>query len=138
VIQVFVREVEEELPATQAEKLNSHRSAIDKTTNHHDGHRARRCAEWAIHVAAGRELPHPRWQAIKEAHAIWRDMFRAAEYAVITEGVGRPEPLKDIEIEWVEDAVGVAKIVGEAAGWDQAPWEHLLVELIEMEPTVGT
>ena len=135
VIQVFVREIGEELPSAQSEKLEAHRSTIAKTTSHHDGRRARRCAEWAIDVAGDRDLRHPRWHEIKEAHAIWRDMFRGAEWAAMTAGVGRPAPLKDIEIEWVEDAVEVAKLVGEADGWEHAPWESLLVELIAMEPT---
>ena len=134
VIQSFVREAAEVLPATQAEKLTAFDAAIGKTTNHHDGRRARRCAEWAIGVAGDRDLPHPRWHEIKEAHSAWRDMFLGAGYAAVTRGVGSPEPLKDIEIEWVEDAIEVAKLVGEADGWDHAPWEALLVELIDMEP----
>lgn len=137
-IQVFVREVEEELPSTQAKKLDAHRSAIEKTTDHYDGQRARRCAEWAIEVAGDHDLPHPRWHEIKEAHAVLRDMFRGAEYSAMTLGVGRPQPPKDVETEWVEDAVEVAKLVGEADGWEHARWESLLVELIEMEPAQGT
>ncbi len=138
VIEAFVRQIAEELPSTQAAKLGTHRPAIEKTTNHRDGQRARRCAEWAIGVAADRDLPHPRWREIKEVHAIWRDMFRGAGYSAMTEGVGRPEPLKDIEFEWVDDAVEVAKLVGETDGWGHAPWESLLVELIDMEHTEGS
>lgn len=137
VIQVFVREVEDELPSTQVAKLDAHRSAIEKTTSRHDGRRARHCALWAVVVAADRHLSHTRWREIKAAHTIWRDIFWGAEYALMTEGVGRPEPLRDIEVEWVEDAVEVAKLVGEAYGWEHAPWESLLVELIGMEPAAS-
>ncbi len=42
--------------------------------------------------------------------------------------------MKDTEIEWVENAVDVAKAIGEADGWDHAPWEELLSGLIAMEP----
>lgn len=134
-IQVFVREVEERLPSTQSEKLKAHRAAIEQTTSHHDGQRARRCAVWAIEVAGDRDLPHPRWHEIKEAHAIWRDMFWGTEYAAMTQDPGSVTPLKNIEIEWVEDAIEVAQLVGEAVGWEHAKWESLLIELIAMEPS---
>lgn len=133
-IEIFVRQVQETFPSTQSGKLKGHEAAIARTTHHHDGHRARRCAEWAIALAGDRNLPHHDWGRIKELHAVWRDMTWGAGYAAITEGIGRPAPLMDIEIEWVEDAVHVARIVAEAEGWEHAPWEDLLVELIGMEP----
>lgn len=137
VIEIFVREVQETYPPTQSDKLKAHEAAIGRTTHHHDGHRARRCAEWAIALAGDRDLSHHDWQRIKELHAVWRDMTWGAGYALITEGVGPRTPLEDIEIEWVEDAVHVAKIVAEAEGWEHAPWEDLLVELINMEPATS-
>lgn len=65
---------------------------------------------------------------------MWRDITWGAGHAAITEDVGHRRPLKDIEFEWVEDAVHVATLVGEAEGWDQVAWEDLLVELLGMEP----
>lgn len=137
VIEMFTREVRETFPDTQIVKLASYQERIGKTTDRHDGHRALRCAEWAIKVAADRDLPHPEWRRIKELHAVWRDITWGAGYAAITEDVGRPAPLQDIEIEWIEDAAQVARAIGEADGWEHAPWEGLLSELIEMEPGSG-
>jgi hypothetical protein len=134
VVEMFVREVRETFPDTQSAKLAAYESAIAKTTDRHDGRRARRCARWAITVAGERDLSHPEWHRIKELHAVWRDITWGAGYAAVTEDVGRPAPLQDIEIEWVEDAANVAKIVGGAVGWEHAPWENLLAELIAMEP----
>lgn len=133
VIEMFVREVRETLPETQSQKLAAHESAIAGTTSHHDGERAVHCARWAIAVAADRDLAHPEWSRIKELHSVWRDVTWGAGFAAMEHGGGGP--LRDIEVEWVEDAVQVAKFVGEAEGWDHAPWEDLLVELIAMEPS---
>ena len=46
--------------------------------------------------------------------------------------VGKPEPLEDVRIEWVENAVAVAKRLGEEDGWENAPWEDLLNDLIHV------
>ena len=37
-------------------------------------------------------------------------------------GIG---PGEDIEIQWVDDAVAIAKAEGQRAGWDSVPWEDL-------------
>jgi hypothetical protein len=134
VIDTFVRDVDETFPETQSGKLVGHRDAIAKTTTHHDGERALHCARWAIRIAADRDLPHPEWSRIKELHSVWRDITWGAGFSAM-EHEAHGGPLRDIEIEWVQDAVHVAKLVGEAEGWDDAPWEDLLVELIAMEPS---
>ena len=36
--------------------------------------------------------------------------------------VGKAEPLEDMRIEWVENAVAVAKRLGEEDGWASSPW----------------
>jgi hypothetical protein len=36
-----------------------------------------------------------------------------------------------VRIQWVENAVAVAKRLGEEDGWENSPWESLLVEMIE-------
>lgn len=135
VIDAFVRAVEEVLPEHESRRLAGHRAAIAGTTTRRDGERAVHCARWAITVAGERELPHPEWSRIKELHSVWRDITWGAGFAAM-EGRGHGGGvLRDIEVEWVEDAVHVAKLVGEAEGWDRAPWEELLVELIAMEPS---
>lgn len=134
VITILAREIRETFPETQSKRLAAHEDAIARTTRHHDGRRAWRCATWAIETAGERDLPHPEWRRIKELHAVWRDITWGVGWASETTGVGRPAPLRDVEVEWVEDAAQVARIVGEAVGWAHVPWEALVVELIEMDP----
>jgi hypothetical protein len=42
---------------------------------------------------------------------------------------------EDVRIQWVDEAVEVARRIGEEEGWEHAPWEALLDELIAMEGT---
>lgn len=49
------------------------------------------------------------------------------------EVVGKAEPLEGVRIEWVENAVAVAKRLGEDDGWENSPWEALLTEIIDYE-----
>lgn len=132
-IEVFVRAVTEQLPAEQQQKLEPHRPAIARTTDRGDGRRARHCAHWAIGVAGEHDLPHPEWRRIKETHEVWKEAWLGSQFALMLKGAGRPAPVADVEIEWVEGAVDVARMVGENVGWEQAPWEDLLVQLIAME-----
>lgn len=134
ILQAFVRAVDEKLPSTQVNKLDSYQAAIEKTTGAEDRRRARHCAHWAFEVAGDKDLGHPDWHKIKEAHELWKDMWFGVEFAEMRDGAGKPAPREDVEIEWVEDAVNVAKAVGQTLGWEHAPWEELLAELIDMEP----
>jgi hypothetical protein len=136
IIGVFVGSVNEQFPEEQRAKLAAHEDAISKTTSKNDGHRARRCALWAIEMAKDKHQSHPLWREVKEAHQVWKDVWFGLEFGIAdvrSEVVGRPEPLEDVKIEWTEDAVGVARRLGDEDGWDHAPWEALLVELIGME-----
>jgi len=134
IVGVFVRAVQAKLPATQQEKLKAHRVTIKKTTSAEDGRRARHCARWAIQVAGDKEFPHPEWHKIKELHELWKDLVFGVKFADNLYRQEKAEPVKDVEIEWVEDAVNVAKIVGEQLGWEHALWKDLLLDLIKMEP----
>jgi hypothetical protein len=40
-----------------------------------------------------------------------------------------------VRIEWVENAVAVAKHLGEEDGWASSPWEELLTELTDYKST---
>jgi hypothetical protein len=132
IIGTFVREVEREFPESETAKLAAHEAAIAKTTTEQDAHRARLCARWAITKAEEKSSEHPRWQGIKEAHQIWRDIIFGMEYSF---GVG-PDggslgSKSDAEIQWTEGAVHVAKALADEDGWASVPWEDLLVSLID-------
>jgi hypothetical protein len=130
----FTRAVEQQFPPEQRSRLVAHHEAISHTTDRHDGRRARHCALWAIRLADDKGQSHPRWRAIQELHQIWKDFWFAVDFGVMTPVSGqRGHPGRDVEIQWIEDAVAVAKNVGETDGWDHAPWEDLLVSLIDME-----
>lgn len=133
VVETFVREMREALPEAQAQRLAGHEAEIAASTTRHDGERALHCARWAIAVAGDRDLPHPEWSRIKELHSVWRDVTWGVGFSAMEHDGGGP--LRDVEVEWVEDAVQVATIVAEAAGWDDVPWEDLLVDLLAMEPS---
>lgn len=133
IIGTFARAVRELLPLDQQSKLEPFKEAIEHTTSTQDGHRARHCAHWAIGLAEDKDLPHPRWREIKELHQVWKDAWLGTQFGLMGSGSGR-RPIEDTEIEWTENAVEVAKMIGEADGWERAPWVDLLKELIEMEP----
>jgi hypothetical protein len=97
-----------------------------------DPKRARRCFHWAFEMADDKDQSHPRWHEIKELHQEWKDTWFGAEFGLgLNQGIDR-HPDEDVHIQWVEDAVTVAKTLGEEDGWDKSPWEALLAELIEM------
>jgi hypothetical protein len=76
---------------------------------------------------------------LKERHQIWKDEWFAFDFGVadalpgsgIHHVVGKSQPFEDVRIEWLEDAVAVAKKLGGEDGWQNSPWEALLTELIE-------
>jgi hypothetical protein len=136
IIGVFVHEAANQFPDEQQAKLKRYEDAINRTTASEDARRARHCAVWSIKLAGDKDLSHPRWREIKEAHQLWKDVWFGLEFG--QSGVaGKKEPIHDIEIEWTVDAVTVATAVADADGWDHVPWEALLSELIAMEPTAA-
>jgi hypothetical protein len=143
IIEVFVREVHATFPDGETSKLASHEEAIAKTTSDGDPHRARLCAKWAIRMANDKNQAHPRWEQLKERHQMWKDEWFAFDFgladALPGSGshhiVGKAEPLEDVRIEWVENAVAVAKHLGEEDGWASSPWEELLTELTDYKST---
>jgi hypothetical protein len=135
IIESFVENVREAFPAAEVLKLERFSVGIGSTTSAADPHRARRCVEWAIEMADDRNQSHPRWREFKELHQSWKDAWFALEFGVIgPQGAGH-HPVEDIRIQWVENAVAVAKGLGEEDGWNNSPWEELLEGLIEMEST---
>jgi hypothetical protein len=141
IIDLFVSKVHESFPESEKQKIASHEDAIAKTTSDGDHHRARLCAKWAIKMAAGRDSKHPHWERLKERHQIWKDEWFAVEFGIGDADpiggsfrvVGKPEPAEDVRIEWVDNAVAVAKKLGEEYGWENSPWEALLTEMIDYQ-----
>jgi hypothetical protein len=138
IIDVFVSQVNESFPESEKEKIAVHEGDIAKTTSDGDHHRARLCARWAIKMAADKDSKHRHWDRLKERHQIWKDEWFGLEFGIgdatpISGSfgvVGKPEPLEDVRIQWVENAVAVARRLGEDDGWENSPWEALLIELI--------
>jgi hypothetical protein len=127
--------VREQFPDAEQEKLTRHEDALKRTNSAADGHRARHCALWAIEHAKDKSASHPRWKQIKEAHEVWKNVWFGLEFGigdVESRAAGPPEPLEDVKIEWTQEAVTIAKAIGEEDGWDASPWESLLVELIHL------
>jgi hypothetical protein len=134
-LETFVRAVQRDFPPEEQEKLAAHEAAVAGTTDREDARRARHCALWAIRLADDKAAAHPRWAELRELHQVWKDVWFGIEFGRSkAAGPGPNHPLKDVEIEWVVDAVAVAQLIGEEHGWAHSPWEDLLVELIGMEP----
>ncbi len=131
-LELFVRNVQEQFPKTEADKVDRYGAAIAKSTSDADAKRARRCFHWAFEMADDKSRSHPRWRELKELHQEWKDTWFGLEFGLTgNQGVKR-HPEEDMHIQWVEDAVLVAKALGEEDGWDKSPWEQLLGELVEM------
>jgi hypothetical protein len=132
ILELFVRTVREQFPESEAGKADRFVEAISTSTSEADSKRARRCFHWALSVSDDKSQSHPRWREIKELHQEWKDTWFGLEFGLTgNQGVKR-DPGEDMHIQWVEDAVAVAKQLGEEDGWDKSPWEELLGELVEM------
>jgi hypothetical protein len=132
-LELFIRNVQEQFPKEEADKVDPFTEAIAKSTSEADSKRARRCFHWAFEMADDKSQSHPRWRGIKELHQEWKDTWFGLEFGLTgNQGVKR-HPDEDMHIQWVEDAVLVAKTLGEDDGWDKSPWEGLLQELVKMD-----
>ena len=141
ILKVFVSAVQATFPEAESSKLAAYEDAIANTTSEGDPHRARLCVRWAIKMADDKRHKHPRWEQLKERHQIWKDDWFAFDFGVADATplsgtrhvVGKPEPIEDVRIQWVENAVAVAKRLGEEDGWENSPWEALLAEMISSQ-----
>jgi hypothetical protein len=137
IIAYFVQEMEPSLPGPAKAKLASYDDAIAKTTHHGDFRRAWHAADWAISIAerSGDSRMSRLVDGLKEKHQLWKDTVFGAEFGAMPgDGVG---PGQDAEIQWVDDAVAVAKAEGERSGWDSVPWEDLLKQMLAVSSTKG-
>lgn len=136
IISYYVREIGSILPAAEKEKLATYAPAVAKTTHHGDLKRARQSAEWAVQMAersSDSRLNHF-LKHLEELRKLEKDSVFGAEFGVMRvsgTGIG---PGEDIEIQWVDDAVAIAKTEGQRAGWNSVPWEDLLKEMLGVAP----
>jgi hypothetical protein len=132
ILESFVRNVQEDFPKVEAVKVEAFAEAISHSTSEADSERARRCFHWAYKKADDKNQSHPKWREIKELHQEWKDTWFGAEFGLSpNQGIDHHAG-EDMHIQWVEDAVTVAKTLGEEDGWDKSPWEALLTELVGM------
>ena len=120
------------LPDDELAKLEAHDAEVGKTTSHHDFRRCYRCAEWAVELASESEHSHLE-HLVKRLRAVLHEGHDAL-WAVKMGTRVTHDPILDVEIEWVDDAMAVAKQAAAKSGWPSVPWEPLLEELIAMEP----
>jgi|ERR1035441_367815 hypothetical protein len=137
IIAYFVKELEPSLPEEAKAKLATYEDSIAKTTHHGDFRRAWHSADWAVTMAQRSSDSHVRHlvASLKEKHELWKDTIFGAEFGAIPgDGIG---PGQDAEIQWVDDAVAVAKAEAERTGWDSVPWEDLLKEMLSVSLPKG-
>jgi hypothetical protein len=136
IITYFTGEIEPFLGEEAKARLATYGDAIAETTHHGDFRRAWHCADWAIAQAersSNSGMDHL-VRGLKEKHQLWKDTIFGAEFGVIPDGVG---PGQDAEIQWVDDAVAVAREEATSAGWDAVAWEDLLKEMLAVAPPQG-
>jgi hypothetical protein len=125
--------LEKVLPESEYQKLTAHDGEMATTTSRGDFHRCFRCAEWAVSLAE--EPKHAHLEklvaGLKMVVHEWRDTDWALEFGIA--GPGRT--VTDVELTWVDDSVKAAQAAAEKSGWDSVPWEHLLEELMAIEPS---
>jgi hypothetical protein len=134
IITYFVQEIEPSLPENEKAKLAAYEGQVTLTTHHGDFRRAWHAADWAIRLAeasSGSRHSHL-VKGLKETHLLWKDTIFGAEFGVkVVDKVG---PGQDAEIQWVDDAVTVAKDEADRSGWESVPWEDLLKEMLAVAP----
>jgi hypothetical protein len=92
----------------------------------------RHCAEWAVEMAersSSSELGHF-VKHFEELRKLEKDSVFGAEFGVMRVGRTGVEPGEDVEIQWADDDVTIAKSEGERVGWESVPWENLPKEML--------
>jgi hypothetical protein len=132
IVSYYVLELSRVLPDAEKETLAAYGEQVAKTTHHGDFRRAWHAANWAIQLA---ERPSPSHLAhlvtdLKETYKLWQDTVFGADFGIARkDGVG---PGQDVEIQWVDDALAVAKAEADRSGWASVPWEELLNEMLSV------
>lgn len=123
IISYFVREIGSSLPAAEKKKLATYAPSVAKTTHHGDLKRARQSAEWAVQMAersSNSRLSHF-VKHLEEIRKLEKDSIFGAEFGAMRVGGTGVGPGEDIEIQWVDDAVAIAKTEAQRDGWDSVP-----------------
>ena len=136
IITYFTGEIEPLLGKEAKARLATYDDAIAKTTHHGDFRRAWHCADWAITQAerSSNSRMSRLAEGLEERHQLWKDTIFGAEFGMIPDGIG---PGQDVEIQWVDDAVAVAREQATSDGWDSVKWEDLLKEMLAVAPPEG-
>jgi hypothetical protein len=132
ILSYYVHELSQVLPDPDREKLTAYAEQVAKTTHHGDFRRAWHAANWAIQLAERPSDSHLGHlvKDLKETYKLWQDTVFGADFGIARkDGVG---PGQDVEIQWVDDALAVAKAEGERSGWTSVPWEDLLKEMLSV------
>jgi len=136
IISYFIEQIEPFLGKDAQERLAAYDDAVAKTTHHGDFRRAWHCADWAI--AQAEQSSNSRMdhlvKGLREKHQLWKDTIFGAEFGMIPDGIG---PGQDAEIQWVDDAVAVAREQATSDGWEAVKWEDLLKEMLAVAPSEG-
>jgi hypothetical protein len=134
IISYYSREIGRVLPDEEQRKLAAYSEQVAKTTHHGDFRRAWHCANWAVQLAESPSDSHLGHlvKDLKESYKLWQDTVFGADFGImVKDGVG---PGQDVEVQWVDDAVAVAKAEAERSGWASVPWEDLLKEMLAVAP----
>ena len=129
IVDHLVRALAEVLPDDERPALTSFDGDVAATTSEGDLRRAWRCAEWAVQLAGrpDQSVLERRGHELQEAFRLLKDsMFGFAFGASFADGVG---PAADVQLQWVDRAVAVAREAGAEVGWSQVPWQDLVREL---------
>jgi hypothetical protein len=132
IISYFVRELSRVLPDAEQGKLKAYAEQVAGTTHHGDFRRAWHAANWAVQLAEQPSHSHLGHLVtdLKETYKLWQDTVFGADFGIARkDGVG---PGQDVEIQWVDDALAVAKTDAERSGWASVPWEDLLKEMLSV------
>jgi hypothetical protein len=131
-LRYFDDSLERVLPEDEYQKLTSHDSEIANTTSRGDFHRCFRCAEWAVELTGRPEHSHLR-HLVRELESVVHEIHDtdwALEFGIMSPG----RTVTDVELTWVDDVIKVMQGAAEKTGWNSVPWEHLLEELLTIEP----
>jgi hypothetical protein len=135
IVSYYVRELAKVLPEAEEGKLAAYAEQVAATTHHGDFRRAWHAANWAIQLAERPSDSHLGHLVtdLKETYKLWQDTVFGADFGIARkDGVG---PGQDVEIQWVDDALAVAKADAERSGWAAVPWEDLLKEMLSVAPS---
>jgi hypothetical protein len=110
------------MPVAVAAKLATYDPRIAQTTTLGDFHRCTYCASWAHRLSRSSDDTHHRH--LLQNIASWTNCL----------GAMRPDKkVSQVELAWVDEAIGAARSLGNSSAWTNVPWEELLQDLIALD-----